>query len=51
MYDELDNVVYNVYQQHDEPDTFFIVDGWVSEQVVEAHAAQPNVARIVAPPP
>jgi len=38
---------YDVYQQRDEPDTFYIVDGWASQAAVEAHSAHPNVSRVV----
>ena len=38
---------YDLYQQSDEPDTFFIVDGWASEGAIEEHAAHPNVTRVV----
>ena len=39
---------YCIYQQNDEPDTFHIVDGWVSAEAVEAHVAHPNVHKVVA---
>jgi quinol monooxygenase YgiN len=39
---------YDINQQNDEPDTFHIVDGWVSAEAVEAHVAHPNVRRVVA---
>jgi quinol monooxygenase YgiN len=39
---------YDIYQQNDDLDTFFIVDGWASEQAVKAHTAHPNVPRVVA---
>jgi quinol monooxygenase YgiN len=38
---------YDVYQQRDQPDTFYIVDGWASQAAVEAHRAHPNVSRVV----
>lgn len=38
---------YDLYQQRDQPDTFRIVDGWVSAAAIEAHAAHPNVPRVV----
>ena len=38
---------YDLYQQLDEPDTFYIVDGWRSEAAVAAHAVHLNVLRVV----
>lgn len=38
---------YDLYQQTDDPDTFFILDGWASEEAVALHTAHPNVPRIV----
>jgi len=38
---------YNLYQQSDEPDTFYIVDGWTSEGAVASHVEHPNVSRVV----
>jgi quinol monooxygenase YgiN len=38
---------YDLYQQINEPDTFYIIDGWASEEAVAAHAAHPNVSRVV----
>ena len=36
---------YYIYQQNDEPDTFHIVDGWVSAEAGEAHVGHPNATR------
>jgi quinol monooxygenase YgiN len=38
---------YDVYQQSDQPDTFYIIDGWASEEAVAVHSAHPNVSRVV----
>jgi len=38
---------YDLYQDGDTPDTFFIVDGWVSESAIAEHLAHPNVPRVV----
>ena len=38
---------YDINQQIDEPDTFYIVDGWASDAAVVAHTAHPNVSRVV----
>ena len=38
---------YDINQQTDEPDTFYIVDGWTSEEAIAAHTAHPNVPRVV----
>jgi quinol monooxygenase YgiN len=39
---------YDLYQQVDEPNTFYIIDGWASEEAVAAHTMHPNVSRVVA---
>lgn len=38
---------YDLYEQINEPDTFYIVDGWASDEAVELHAVHPNVPRVV----
>jgi quinol monooxygenase YgiN len=38
---------YDLYQQSDEPDAFYIVDGWVSADAVAIHGEHPNVVRVV----
>lgn len=38
---------YDVYQQSNDLDTFYIIDGWASEKAVTAHTAHPNVSRVV----
>ena len=38
---------YHLYQQSDEPDIFYIIDGWASEGAVASHVEHPNVSRVV----
>jgi quinol monooxygenase YgiN len=38
---------YDIYQQSNDPDTFYIIDGWASEEAIAAHTAHPNVSRVV----
>ncbi|MFZ3572316.1 putative quinol monooxygenase [Streptomyces sp. BH097] len=38
---------YDINQQTDEPDTFYIIDGWASDEAIAEHTAHPNVARVV----
>lgn len=38
---------YDINQQVNEPDTFYIVDGWASDEAIAAHTAHPNVSRVV----
>lgn len=38
---------YDLYQQSDEPDTFYVVDGWASPEAVAEHAEHPNVTKVV----
>ncbi|MGW6405483.1 putative quinol monooxygenase [Streptomyces sp. NPDC055134] len=38
---------YDIIQQTDEPDTFYIVDGWASHEAIAEHTVHPNVARVV----
>jgi quinol monooxygenase YgiN len=38
---------YDINQQTDEPDTFYIVDGWASEEAIATHTEHPNVGRVV----
>ncbi|MEH7608813.1 putative quinol monooxygenase [Priestia megaterium] len=34
---------YDLYQKIEEPNTFYILDGWVNEKAVAEHAQHPNV--------
>jgi quinol monooxygenase YgiN len=45
--DEEGCLYYDLYQQGDEPDVFYIIDGWKSDDAVAAHAVHPNVPKIV----
>ena len=38
---------YDINQRINQPDTFYIVDGWASDAAVAAHTAHPNVSRVV----
>jgi len=38
---------YVLHQKIDEPDTFFIIDGWVNQQAVEKHAKDVHVAAVM----
>jgi quinol monooxygenase YgiN len=38
---------YDINQRIDQPDTFYIVDGWASDEAIAAHTAHPNVSRVV----
>jgi quinol monooxygenase YgiN len=38
---------YNLHQKLDEPDTFFIIDGWVNQAAVDSHARNAHVASVM----
>lgn len=38
---------YDLYQKIDEPNTFYIIDGWVSQDAVTNHAENPYVAEVM----
>lgn len=38
---------YHLYEKSDAPSTFYIVDGWVSDEAIAAHGEHPNVIRVV----
>jgi quinol monooxygenase YgiN len=38
---------YDLYQQSDVPDVFYIVDGWASDDDVATHTEQSTVTRVV----
>lgn len=46
--DEPGCLYYDVYQEQAAPDTFYIVDGWASDQAVQDHVAHPNVVAVTA---
>jgi len=38
---------YDVYQEQADPNTFYILDGWVDQDAVEAHTKHPNVPKVM----
>ena len=38
---------YNLHQEIDEPNTFFIIDGWANQAAVESHAKSAHVAEVM----
>jgi quinol monooxygenase YgiN len=38
---------YNLHQKLDEPNTFFIIDGWANQAAVDAHARNSHVASVM----
>lgn len=38
---------YDLHQSIDDPDTFYITDGWVSQDAVTSHAENPHVAEVM----
>ena len=38
---------YDLYEKVDDPNTFFILDGWVNEAAVKTHADNPHVAAVM----
>lgn len=38
---------YDLYQKIEDPNIFYIIDGWVNEKAVAEHAQHPNVARVM----
>ncbi|CAM3366818.1 antibiotic biosynthesis monooxygenase [Paenibacillus taichungensis] len=38
---------YDLYQKIEEPNMFYILDGWVNEQAVAEHTQHPNVPRVM----
>ena len=38
---------YDLYQTIDNPNTFYILDGWVNEKAVADHAKHPSVASVM----
>lgn len=45
--DEEGCLYYDLDQDIKDPDFFYIVDGWVSDEAIAAHTTHPNVPRIV----
>jgi len=38
---------YDIYQSHSDPNTFFILDGWATQDAIDRHAASPHVASVM----
>ncbi|PDT50111.1 antibiotic biosynthesis monooxygenase [Sinorhizobium fredii] len=38
---------YDLYQRSDDPNTFFILDGWADEDAVAGHGKHANVLRVL----
>ncbi|KQX43186.1 MULTISPECIES: putative quinol monooxygenase [unclassified Ensifer] len=38
---------YDLYQRADDPNTFFILDGWSSQAAAAGHGEHPNVRRVL----
>ncbi|WP_434777512.1 putative quinol monooxygenase [Neisseria sp. Ec49-e6-T10] len=45
--EEIGCLYYDINQDIQNPDIFYIIDGWVSDEAIEAHKAHPNVHRVV----
>jgi quinol monooxygenase YgiN len=39
---------YELHQKIDDPNTFYIIDGWTTQSAVDSHAANPHVAKVMA---
>lgn len=37
---------YDIFQAQDDPDVFYILDGWKDQAAVDAHVKHPNVPRV-----
>lgn len=40
-------IYYDLHQKIDDPNTFFILDGWTNQDAVDAHAANPHVGQVM----
>ena len=38
---------YDLYQKIDDPNTFYIIDGWANQDAVASHADNPHVAKVM----
>jgi quinol monooxygenase YgiN len=38
---------YDLHQKLDDPNTFFIIDGWANEDALDRHASNPHVAAVM----
>ena len=37
---------YDIFQEQDDSNTFYILDGWINQAAVDAHVKHPNVPRV-----
>lgn len=37
---------YDLFQERDDPNAFYLLDGWKNQEAVDAHTKQPNVLRV-----
>ena len=40
-------IYYDLHQRIDDPNTFYILDGWTNQDAMDAHAANPHVAEVM----
>jgi quinol monooxygenase YgiN len=40
-------IYYDLHQRIDDPNTFYILDGWTNQDAVDAHAANPHIAEVM----
>lgn len=45
--DEPGCLYYDLYQDRSDPDIFYIINGWVSDDAVVGHQAHPNLPRVL----
>jgi quinol monooxygenase YgiN len=38
---------YDLFQKADDPNTFYVIDGWANQDAVDSHAADPHVAEVM----
>lgn len=44
---ELGCLYYDLYQKIEDPNTFYILDGWADQAAVDSHVAEPHVAEVM----
>ena len=44
---EIGCLYYQLHQKRDDPNTFLIIDGWVNQAAVDAHAGNAHVADVM----
>lgn len=37
---------YDIFQERDNPNKFYILDGWANQEAVDAHVKHPNLPRV-----